>query len=235
MLAFGAILALGIYLNYIRIAWNFQAWSGLQGKTLWDVLQLAIIPLVLAVGGYLFSQTQKNRDQKITDQRAKVEREIATDRAQENLLQAYLDRMTELLLEKGLRSSEVQSEVRAVARSRTLAVLRGLDGIRKGLLLRFLYESQLIEKDKVVVSLIGADLSEANLRDAYLHDAGLYGANLRGADLSEANLRDAHLYGADLRGANLSGADLSGAEVSDELSRAKSLEGATMPDGMKHA
>ena len=45
---------------------------------------------------------------------------------------------------------------------------------------------------------IRADLSEANLRGAYL-----YGVDLRGANLYEADLRGANLYGANLYGANL--------------------------------
>ena len=48
--------------------------------------------------------------------------------------------MTELLLDKKLRESEVD-EVRAVARARTFTVLRRLDGERKGALIRFLIRS----------------------------------------------------------------------------------------------
>ena len=52
-----------------------------------------------------------------------------------------------------------------------------------------------------------ADLSDANLRGAYL-----IGANLRGADLSDANLRGAYLSDADLSDAYLIGANLIGAK-----------------------
>jgi uncharacterized protein YjbI with pentapeptide repeats len=73
-----------------------------------------------------------------------------------------------------------------------------------------------------------ADLSGANLRSADLHG----GPNLSNTNLSEANLKGANLKGANLKGANLKGAVLSGAKVTDEhLAEAKSLEGATMPDG----
>jgi uncharacterized protein YjbI with pentapeptide repeats len=77
----------------------------------------------------------------------------------------------------------------------------------------------------LTASLYGANLSYANLSEADLHDADLHDADLRGANLSSANLR----------GADLSGADLSGARVQqDQLSVAKSLTGATMPDGTIH-
>jgi hypothetical protein len=61
--------------------------------------------------------------------------------------------------------------------------------------------------------LYGADLRDANLRDANLYGANLRDANLYGADLYGAYLRDANLYGADLRGANLRGANLRGADL----------------------
>ena len=79
-----------------------------------------------------------------------------------------------------------------------------------------------------------ADL-EANLSNADLYNANLSGAILYNANLSDANLEGANLSGAILYNANLSNADLSGAIVTQEqLARAKSLQGATMPDGSKH-
>ncbi len=69
-------------------------------------------------------------------------------------------------------------------------------------------------------NLCGANLRGAELCDAELCDANLYGANLRGADLRGANLCGANLYGANLRGADLRGANLYGAN----------LYGANLPD-----
>ena len=80
------------------------------------------------------------------------------------------------------------------------------------------------------VNLIRADLRGADLRGARLHEADLEGADLEGADLEWADLK-----GANLSKANLECANLSGANVTDEqLAQAKSLKGATMPDGTKH-
>ena len=62
--------------------------------------------------------------------------------------------------------------------------------------------------ENMMANLCGADLRDADLRDANLCDA-----NLRGADLRGANLRYANLRGADLRGANLRYADLRGANL----------------------
>jgi len=103
----------------------------------------------------------------------------------------------------------------------------------------------------------GAYLAWSVLRETNLQDARLQGANLRGdanlsgdADLSYADLSDANLSEADLsydnlssvnlQGANLTdavlrGANLSSAKVtSEQLAEAKSLQGATMPNGQKY-
>jgi len=75
--------------------------------------------------------------------------------------------------------------VQEVVRAQTLSVLEGLDPDRKRILLRFLYESGLIYKDKLVVSLAAANLSDANLSDANLSGADLSGANMQGATMPD--------------------------------------------------
>ena len=89
----------------------------------------------------------------------------------------------------------------------------------------------------------GAKLQGADLRgdpdqsgdDADLSDADLSDAKLSEADLSYDNLSSANLQGAILSDANLTGANLSNAKVtSEQLAEAKSLEGATMPNGQKY-
>jgi hypothetical protein len=297
-----------------------------RGKTLWDWMELLLVPLALALGAAFFTWVTNTREREIEDQRIKErqaleqrrteeqqkiedrrieeqqriedrrveeQRKAELDRSREAALQAYLDRMTDLIKD-GLRESEPGTEERSIARARTLTVLRQLDGERKGLLLQFLHEARLIgtlgahegrEREEAVVDLGGADLSEADLSGADLSEADLsgadlsgarlIGANLRGADLTwadlgyaflmeanlgktllieanlgrallvwadlkEANLEEASLSGTNLHGARvtmakLSGADLTNAKVTTEqLAQAKSLEGATLPDGTKH-
>jgi uncharacterized protein YjbI with pentapeptide repeats len=204
-------------------------------------------------------------------------------RAQDEALQAYLNQMSSLLLEKDLRTSKEDSEVRTLARARTLTVLGRLDRSGKIALMQFLVEADLVQRvdrREPIISLRGADLSDvglfnadldsANLIDANLSDASLRFAHLREANLSDANLSGADLYRANLSGANLGGgltenkrltepanlsgadlssADLSGADLSgatnllgaqgiitnEELDQqAKSLKGATMPNGQKY-
>ena len=214
------------------------------------------------------------------------------DSQHENALEAYIDKMSELLLHEKLHdlagTDEVSVirqilQVQKIARMRTLMILSRLDIVvlpldasRKRSVLQFLYESGLIDKGKCKIDLSEADLGGANLSLADLHGANLRGADLREADLPEADLREADLRGADLRGANLHGANLRGAKLdgadlreadlgkaklgesnlreakldgtdlrganlknatditTEQLDKAKSLQGATMPDGSTH-
>src|SRR5918997_7015992 len=101
-----------------------------------------LIPVMIAIGTWGITWQQG----KIEDQRAKAERELAEQRAQHEALQAYLDQMSTLLLEKDLRNSEEDSEVRTLARARTLTVLRRLDPNRKSAVMQFLVEAELIQR-----------------------------------------------------------------------------------------
>ena len=78
------------------------------------------------------------------------------------------------------------------------------------------------------VWLQGANLENAQLREANLYGAQLQAANLREADLQEADLRKARLQGADLREAQLQKSNLGKAQLEGaDLSEAK-LQKATL-------
>ena len=180
------------------------------------------IPVVLAAAGFWFTAQQDQRQQDIEERRARAQRDLEEQRAQDTALQAYLDQMGALTLEENLRDSEGGSEARMLARARTLTVLGRLDPKRKRSVVQFLYESTLIDKADPIVDLSNADLSSVDLR---LDD-------LREADLSKVDLS-----GADLSNANLSNANLSGAQgVTKGTLRAQyvKLDGTIMPDGTKH-
>src|SRR6266700_5609846 len=167
---------------------------GLRGKTLWDWLQLLIIPLALAVIALLFnlanSRTERQiakqryeQDQQIAQQRYEQDLQIALDKQREDLLQAYLDRIAELLIEKQLGTS-ASEEVRNVARVRTITVLTQLDARRIGYVFAFLREAELmsVTKDDNAISLKNADLHAVDWSQADLRGADLRGVNLSGAN-----------------------------------------------------
>ena len=216
---------------------------GFRGMTVRDWLQLLIVPLALVLIGFLFTMQQDARQQQTEDQRARAERRLAEQRAQDEALQAYLDQLSYLLLEKDLRNSDEGSEVRTLARARTATVIQRLDADGNRNVIRFLNEAGLTKVgllagvDLQGAQLGGADLgstnlSDTNLSDADLSDANLLDAKLRGADLSDADLSDANLKYAYLIEANLSNAR--GITKEQLEKQTENLKDARMPDGSKH-
>jgi uncharacterized protein YjbI with pentapeptide repeats len=170
---------------------------------------------------------QKAREERIADRRTRDERDIAQDQQREDALQRYFDRLTDLLVAGKLRrvvgdpqpgtDEENSLRVNLALRSRTLTTLRRLDGARKGHLLRFLSELRLIDADKHILYLEGADLRDAQLSHANLHQALLRKADLRAADLSHSSLDEADLGDADLREANVKDVQFWGTRLTSEL------------------
>jgi hypothetical protein len=111
---------------------------------------LLIVPAALALGVYWLNRRQDERDSQAQAAQRERELEVENQRAQDEALQAYLDQIGQLLLENNLRGSEKGSEVRSLARARTLTVLARLDGARKGSVVTFLYEAGLIGKPIVL-------------------------------------------------------------------------------------
>jgi uncharacterized protein YjbI with pentapeptide repeats len=235
-----------------------------DAKTLWDWLNLGgvlAVPITLAILAAWLQHKQQQRDLQQTEQQAKLEREIADKNRQQDLeiaqgtreeeaLQHYLDRVSNLVIEKNLLAIAAKKEPTTeekelldvsvdILRGLTLSTLRRLsDGVRKASAVRLLIETDIIKRLKV--SLHGADLSGANLESADLRGARLRGTNLGGADLTDADLEGAYLFRADLRGAALSGAnlhkakligaDLRAANLSDAFLRRARLMGANLKD-----
>ncbi len=210
------ILVVGALLIWIGYA---QARTTFDEQSLRDWFALFVVLVMLAGGAVLLKWLIRRNEQrtdhelKIAEWYAQHEHELEADRFREAAFQTYLDRMTELLLDKGLRRSEPGAEIRDIARARTLTVLREVDGPYKGILLRFLYEANLIKRQKII-DLSGADLRGAHLKEIDLREADLSGADLSGADLGGANLQGANLQGAVLIVADLSRADLGMANLS---------------------
>jgi hypothetical protein len=116
-----------------------------------------------------------------------------------------------------------------LARSQNKGNAQSLDATGIKLDRAFLWKADLKQVWMPQASLRGADLSEAKLNEARVWRADLRGANLWGADLRQADfgasdLSNVMIVSADLSGARLSGATLSGANIED----ARPLEGADL-------
>lgn len=229
-------------------------------KRVWDLLVVLGVLLVGAAAGYWFSAHQQYAlQQEIDHELAKLDQEGQPPQDAVTL-QAYLDQMSQLLLDKDLHTSDADSEVQQLARARTLAMVSNRNAESNRSITRFLTDMDLVKGSDSVRLLSQAYLADADLGGAFLPAADLNtsllrGANLRGALLTSANLSAAVLSDADLRKANLQYANLEEADLTDadltgvdltqanlnnarvtaeQLNACKSLKGATMPDGSEH-
>lgn len=224
-----------------------------RGKTLWDLLQLLIIPAVLTVGGLWFgNQQQTAADRQRAREQARETLQVQKAQEQDNVLNSYLTVMSDLLLKNGLAGPHPSLAVRLAARVQTLAALRALDDRRIDTVTAFLASSNLYGNVRSSlnasvapnlyenVRLSNQDLSYLNLRGAdfklaYLNGADLEGADLKGATLLFADLKGAQLPNADLQGADLSSAHLqhagfSNANLAHALLNGADLRGADLSD-----
>ncbi len=127
-------------------------------------MDLLIVPLVLAGGALYLNRSERN-----------TERENATDRQQKAALQVNIDRISELLLKEKLRTTDIQ-EVRDLARTRTLSILRVLDKRRSNLVFQFLRETNLVDTPTSI-------FANANMMDTDLQGLNfLYGVRRRARD-----------------------------------------------------
>jgi uncharacterized protein YjbI with pentapeptide repeats len=198
-------------------------------KTLWDWLDLLIVPVVLAVGALWFSWAQEDRQREIESRRAQAALQVEKQRAQGEAMQTYFNQMDTLLLEKDLRNAE-----RTLARARTITVLERVDSSHTATIMQFLGEAKLVQRVDgrgPIIGLSGADLRHADLDNADLGHADLVGADLEGADLEGADLDNADLDNADLDNADLDNADLDNADLDNANLHKASLRRAKL-DGV---
>jgi uncharacterized protein YjbI with pentapeptide repeats len=210
-----------------RRRWKWAGFAAEQEpghKTVWDWLQLLVIPLGLAAVAFALNAAQSSREQRREDRRTAVDRQIAADRRREDALSTYLQQMSDLMLQRKLARSLPKSDVRSVARTLTLTVLPRLDGKRKAVVVKFLSEAGLITPrfDRVprptdrakIVEMWGADLRGIVLHTVF-DGVDLEGADMRGADFRGAALVSIDLESADVRGAHFNRAYVEDAEFRD--------------------
>jgi uncharacterized protein YjbI with pentapeptide repeats len=182
---------------------NVDSFEVQRAKTLWDWLQLLVIPTVLAAGGFLLNERVKER-----------EASAALDAQREAALQKYFDAVSDLLLrpsspeitataatdsKNGERADpwdvEISPIIASLIRARTLTTLTMLDPKRKGSLIRFLLDAYLLQhypsRKNRPIDLTGADLRDADLTRLSLRNVRLRNVDLTGADLRWCELKDA--------------------------------------------
>jgi uncharacterized protein YjbI with pentapeptide repeats len=241
---------------------RFPSWTGLQGKTLWDWISIILIPIALAIYAFIATEQQTavmQQQKEITDNQLKsdilwqytstiqgliLDKGLLQSKSGDNV-RTIATTQTALALEQ-LDGGRKGHLILFIHRSRLIDIdnpiidLSGVDLSLANLRGVDIRESDYSEANFSGANLSGAYLSGAGLSEANLSRANLSGTELSGAELIESDLSEANLSGADLRFADLHEADfheadLYGARVtSEQLKQAKSLQGATMPDGSKH-
>ena len=182
-------------------------------KLLWDWLKLLIIPMFLVGLQFVlnhseevkkreFEKTEKEQDRDISTRYNESEQSRNIDNQRENSLKDYFDSITELLLKHNLKSKRHDTVV-DIARAKTLAVLKSLDGKRKGFVLIFLHNANLIKSGDPVINLESADFSgleleNTELQDLFLGKVDFSNARLTGVHFSEVNFDGTIFKNADL-------------------------------------
>lgn len=219
-----------------------------EKKSGWERTGVAVqavgaLAIFVSLAGLLIGVQQFNRQQKTNAAQLLNQEYQAT-------LDQYLNDMSDLVLTHHLADPTSSAPVRAIAVARTLTAVRNLDGQRKGTLLRFLWEADLINWPHPIVNLLHSDfggtsfpnpptlnqvyLSQLSLTNADFAGAYLLGAYLQGSVLIQANFSNAHLacsnqnVCANLSGAYLMRADLTGADLSGANLTGAYLEGADL-------
>jgi hypothetical protein len=164
---------------------------------------------MLAFGAFYLNYASETRD-----------KQIAEEGKQQELLKDYFSKMQTLIVEtkkskdsqpkivetkksvETTKSKDSQPnpdgapllpEFIPIAQALTLAVLDELDGPRKGKVITYLAESNLINKPNPEIK-----LDRANLQDLVLQDVDMNGVKIYKADMTKANLTDVSLINADL-------------------------------------
>lgn len=226
--------------GYVWADWTgFGDYSGAlardqRGKTLWDWLELLVIPAVLAIAALFFNRQQrknelriaiKNRrsdlkiaeerrksDLAIEDERRKSDLAISEERNQEAVLQNFFDKMNDLIIEKGLME---------VGRLREQAIIQAHsegnpepNEAANGIVLpNGLQATWDMARIRTVTALRQLDTPRRNIIFQFLRDASLASFVLVNASLIKVNLVGTLMDDINLKGTRISDAKLTNARL----------------------
>jgi uncharacterized protein YjbI with pentapeptide repeats len=198
-------------------------------RTVWDWIGLVGVGSAIALAGWIIARKQQER-----------ERVATLEYTQDEALAAFLDQMSNLIVDHGLSKEQEKSNEstlhRVRVRARTIPIVRnasaffGADGehviaehkttVHKEL------ESHLcrVAQARTIAILLSLDATHKRRPLKLVYELGLINrgtsvlkltnAGLDHASLSELSLRKANLRRADFRSTDLSGSDLSGSDLS---------------------
>jgi uncharacterized protein YjbI with pentapeptide repeats len=216
------------------------------GKTLWDWLQLLLVPVVLAIVAFAFNAGQASMNLQLQEQNQ-----------QEQVVNNYLNQMSNLLLQYHLHDSKLGDPIRAIAQAYTLTALDRLDSEHKNLIILFLYRADLLKyhyyknketecgdpkvlkkqfpDESPIITLSqghieGVTINDLGLSCIDLHNMNLEGSNFSTSVLDRADLGLSFATNADfshtsMKAANLYYLDLSNANLQGALLQYANMKG----------
>lgn len=145
----------------------------IAGKSLWEWISLLLVPLLVGVGTIWVVNQQTTLQIALSIQQHRCDQEIAQEARWDDILKAYRDGIDTLILSNGLKQSRQGDNVRMVAQSRTLDVLRQVDRSRKEAIIAYLADLGLVQGGyfslgrgwngkEPIISLYGVDLRFAH-------------------------------------------------------------------------
>lgn len=215
-----------------------EATQGPRSKTLWDWLELLIVPTALGVGAVIFQYLENRR-----------ERQWREELNQQRIFDEYMDDISKVLSQQALDELVDDHKKRLLLSAQTASVLNRLLLERKLAILQFLHQANLItvrrpwvtdseerKSGRSIITLRNAilnnvdltavgryeliyniDLSESNLRSANMNNTRISDCFLQEAELTRINLQESEIdkhcsfHNANMEGANLSYSRISGA------------------------
>lgn len=167
----------------------------LEVRKLWDWLDLLIVPLSLIFLGWIYQAYEKSK----TERKEK-------ENQQNEILDSYFRTISELINKWNLLDKTQNNESRIIARTRTIVAVENLEGERKGQILQFLFESNLIDDEKL--NILGA-----NFREVQASGIVLRNTTIKGVHFCDSNFKNTFLDGSSFISCNFSNTNFNGASM----------------------
>jgi uncharacterized protein YjbI with pentapeptide repeats len=206
--------------------------DGSSPKKLWDWLDLLIVPSSIGIVSWIYSMQEKEKE---------TRKEY--ENKQNETLDSYFKTISDLIIKSNLLNHNLNKESKLIARTRTIVAIENLNSVRKGQVLQFLYESNLIHYN--ILELVGANFRYSEVSGIVLRNITIKGvffcnstfiqsfldnsnftacdfsntdftdSSMQNTNLSYTKLLNCKLINLDLTHVDFEGADLTNADLTN--------------------
>lgn len=207
-----SIILFALFIGYNAIfPYDSPEWMGFspydetkddpRPKLLWDWLDLLIIPASVALVGWIYKEYEKSKDSK-----------KEYENKQNEVLDSYFRIVSDLIIKENLLDNNLNGESKIIARTRTIVAIDNLSGDRKGQVLQFLHESNLIRNN--VVDLIGGNFRNSEVSGIVLKNIAIKGVYFCDSEFIKTYLDNSDFTSCDFTGANFNESSLENTNLS---------------------